>query len=210
MKRVAGFGLVEALLAMSLGLLVLLAGSRLFVSGLHSWQAQAVAARLQEDARAGLLRMAREVRMAGMFGCLDPRAFATWGEPLQIETMPDGTLRRLTVIGPQAGEQGGAADWTLLTDCVNSAELSSAKAPGPGHFVLPLRRQIYRYQDGQLTLSTHNGAAPLLEQVRELKVSRSSGAQGDAVHVWLVVGDPQGRVRDQVYQQTIALRNRWP
>ena len=39
MRRDTGFGLVEALLALSLGVLLVLAGSRLFIGALQGWQA---------------------------------------------------------------------------------------------------------------------------------------------------------------------------
>lgn len=70
MTRQAGFSLLEAMLALSLGLLVLLGGNRLFIAASQSWQAQEAAARMQEDARHALQRLAQSLRMAGMFGCL--------------------------------------------------------------------------------------------------------------------------------------------
>lgn len=219
MTRAAGFGLVETLLALSLGLLVLLAGSRLFVSGVQTWQAQVVSARLQEDARLVLVRLARDIRGAGMLGCLELRpddfedtdiaqAFA---RPVDIERTPDGRVSRVTVITAAAGEQGGAPDWTIITDCTGYAKVLKGHRPaGSGQFGLPVRKQVYRFEGDEIRLSNVNGTGGLVEQVRGFTLEERRGAHGHALHLQLVLGDQQGRVRDQVYPQTVALRNRWP
>jgi Tfp pilus assembly protein PilW len=69
-RRPAGFGLIEALLALALGVMVLAAASQLFGSAYQAWRLQGATARLQDDARLVLQRLAEDIRMAGMFGCL--------------------------------------------------------------------------------------------------------------------------------------------
>ncbi|MFP3374303.1 PilW family protein, partial [Pseudomonas sp. SIMBA_068] len=75
-----------------MGLLLLAAASQLFVSAHDTWRLQGAAARLQADARLALQRMAQDIRMAGMFGCLrlqpddftDPLALQAFAQPLQV------------------------------------------------------------------------------------------------------------------------------
>ena len=87
-----GFGLIEGVLALAIGLPLLAAASQLFVSAHDTWRLQGAAARLQADARLALQRMAQDIRMAGMFGCLrlqpgdfkDPAARQAFAHPLQV------------------------------------------------------------------------------------------------------------------------------
>ncbi len=64
----SGFGLVEVMVAMVLGLLVVLGITQIFVSSKQTYETQDASARLQEDARYVLSRITQELRMAGMFG----------------------------------------------------------------------------------------------------------------------------------------------
>lgn len=234
MKRVAGFGLVEALLALSLGLLLILATSRLFLAALHSGQAQGVAAQLQEDARFALQRLARDIRMAGMLGCLrreaisfvDPTAAAAFALPLGISLDPEGNLRSLSLVSTEAGELGGRPDWTLVTDCRSVAQVHAGEhAAGPGAFALPVRQQVYRLTDGALLLSSGGSHAVLIEHVRELNVDLGvADANGEveyrrgpvdparirSLRMRLTLEDPQQRVRAQTYQLVATVRNRLP
>ena len=66
----AGFGLLEMVVALAIGLMLLAAASQLFVSAHQTWRLQSTAVRMQDSARLALLRMAQDIRMAGMFGCL--------------------------------------------------------------------------------------------------------------------------------------------
>ncbi|MBV6289957.1 PilW family protein [Pseudomonas aegrilactucae] len=234
MRRAAGFGLVEVLLALSLGLLLLLAGSRLFVAVLHSWQAQAVAAQLQEDARLALQRMARDIRMAGAFGCLrreaisfaDPAIAAVFALPLSISLEPDGNLRSLSLVGAQSGDTGSPSNWTLVTDCVLAARAYAGKhLPAPDEFALPIHRQVYQVVAGQLRLSSGSTQAVLVDNVHRVSVDFGvADAAGQVVYVVaapdparirsirirLTLADPQQRVRAQTYHLVAAVRSRVP
>lgn len=212
MKAAAGFSLVEVMLAMAIGLLVVLAGSRVFVGALHGWQAQDVAARLQEDARFALQRLARDIRMAGSFGCLrhqqikfaSPSAARAFSNPVVLETGVDGSSHHLTLVSAQAGELGGAPDWTLVTDCQTSARVSvGVAAPGKDAFAIPVRRQVYRVSDGDLILTSGGSNASLAANVSRFEVERT----GDLLKVNLTLRDPQQRVREQRFFLAVALRN---
>lgn len=212
MKAAAGFSTVEVLLALTLGLWVMLAGSRVFVSALQSWHAQDVAARLQEDARLSLQRMARDIRMAGMFGCLrqDAMTFANpavkqlFARPVHIEHASDGNLRSLTLISAQAGELGGAPDWTLITDCRTTAHIADGHAlPPPGSFAVPLRRQVYRLNGSDLLLGSTGINAVLIGNVSRLEVAQ----RDDRIMLDLTLSDARHRVRAQTYYLAVTLRN---
>ena len=66
----SGFGLIELMVALALGMLVVLGMTQIFSSSREAYLSQRSSARLQEDARYVLIKLAREIRMAGMFGCL--------------------------------------------------------------------------------------------------------------------------------------------
>lgn len=214
-RAMAGFSLLEVLLAMSLGLLLLLGGSRIFIGALHGWQAQQAAARLQEDAYLVLHRLARDIRMAGSFGCLreDAMTFAdvamarVFAQPVGLEVASDGNLRSLTLVSAQAGELGGRHDWTLLTDCLARAQVVAGTAsPGPGMFAIPVRQQRYRLDAGQLQLRSGGANAVLVDNVQRFEVRRDD----DRIKLGLTLGDPGQRVRAQTYELVVALRNPRP
>lgn len=212
MRRVAGFSLIEVMLALSLGLLLVLAGGRVFISALHSWHAQEVAALMQEEARFVLQRMARDIRMAGAFGCLRPDAMTFSGEgrrplfspPVTLQRTGNGNLGSLALIGAQAGELGGEPDWTLITNCVTDARVVSGRATaGPGMFAIPLRQQVYRLTAGELSLRSGGSNANLIAGVERFEIDEAEGI----LTLSLTLADPQKRVRNQTYRTAVALRN---
>lgn len=212
MRRVAGFSLIEVMLALSLGLLLVLAGGRVFIGALRSWQAQEVAALMQEEARFVLQRMARDIRMAGAFGCLRPDAMTFSGEgrrplfspPVALQRTGNGDLESLALIGAQAGELGGEPDWTLITDCVTDAQVVSGRATaGPGTFAIPLRQQVYRLAGGELSLRSGGSNARLIAGVERFEIDEAEGI----LTLSLTLADLQKRVRTQTYRTAVALRN---
>ncbi|WP_122760526.1 PilW family protein, partial [Pseudomonas viridiflava] len=71
MKRASrGFGLIELLIALALGLIVVLGVVQIFIAAKNTYVGQNSAAAIQEDARFVLSKMIQEIRMVGMFGCL--------------------------------------------------------------------------------------------------------------------------------------------
>ncbi len=139
MSRQSGFSMIEVLLALSLGMLLLLAASRLFIATSQSWQAQMAAAQMQEDARLALQRLTQSIRMAGAFGCLrydavdflDPLAAQAFAQPLHVSRDAQGRLLRLSLISAESVYTSGEPDWTLLTDCVTHAMVhAGAKKTG--------------------------------------------------------------------------------
>lgn len=212
MRVGAGFTLIEVLLALSLGLMLLLAAGRVFVGALHSWQTQDIAAQMQEEARLVLQRMVRDIRMAGAFGCLrheamtfaDPASSVAFARPVTVQLQANGNLDSLTLISAQAGDLGGAPDWTLITNCGTTAKVAKGNAtPGPGEYAIPLRCQVYRIEGDDLILASGGSNARLIGGIKQLGVE-----QGDGVlALSLTLADPQHRVRIQTYTAAVALRN---
>ncbi|MGH8383161.1 hypothetical protein [Pseudomonas sp.] len=218
MSRQMGFSLLEVLLALSLGLLLLLGASRLFLAASQSWQAQGVAARMQEDARQALQRLAQSIRMAGMFGCLhhdaidflDPLAGEAFAHPVQITRAADGRLQRLSLISAEVAQASGLPDWTLVTDCRTQASVhAGVRAAEVGQFAVPIRRHDYRLVADQLLLRSGASDGVLVDGVGELQLEllRDSSLGISGVQLGLTLIDPQQRVRPQTYRMSIALGN---
>lgn len=218
MKRQAGVGLVEVLPALSLGLVLLLGASRLFLAATSNWQAQGIAAQLQEDARLALQRMAQDIRMSGMFGCLradainhvHPSSAQAFAQPLEIARTADGRLQELSLISAEVAGAGGRPNWTLITDCIRQARVyPDVQAVPAGQYAIPIRRQTYRVEGASLMLGSGASYAPLIDNLSELRVDiiRRDPNRIVGLRLSLTLHDPQVRVRPQQYQLTVALRN---
>ena len=227
-KRQSGFGLIELMIAMVLGLLLVLGMTKVFLSAWQTSLAQSASAQLQEDARYVLSKIAQEIRMAGMFGCLPlthiidaPAAFAT---PVSWQgTSSSGALH---MVSADVGPQSGKPDWTVVTDCKHHAQVfAGAQAEwGPGETGFAVRRVTYRFEQGQLKSGLSNTV--LLDNVAAFEVSfgvsgsasahpvvRYESRPADAtsirsVRLALTLRDPAARVKDQTYHVLVAVRNR--
>lgn len=214
----AGFGLLEALLALAIGLMLLGAASQLFVSAYHAWQVQSVAVRLQDDARLALQRMAQDIRMAGMFGCLRQDAIVfesqaaaeAFAQPLQITLSGNGRLESLGLVGEQLPGTGRQPDWVLLTDCLSWAEVRHRPPPGSGAaLVVPIQRVTYQLHGDTLRLGRAGQAQALIDRVRDLRVVLVPTHQGGRVDLQLTLFDPQHQVELR-HEVSVALRNGEP
>ena len=79
-----GFGLVELMVAMLLGLTLVLALLQYLGGSRDAWLLQQLSARQQEDARYLLGRLARDIRAAGSYGCLDLQRLLPQGLPADL------------------------------------------------------------------------------------------------------------------------------
>ena len=225
-----GFGLVEIMLALVLGLMLSLALTHIFISSKSTWMSQASSASLQEDARFVLGKMLQEVRLAGTFGCLGNIQDASLGgrfagavkAPVQWEQ----AQQSLTLISAAVGAKPSWYEWVVHTDCVSSATAwSRGRAPQlkVGEFALPIQRHVYRFNQprNELTLD----GQPLISHVREFRVlfgvaatSYDSGViryttQADpglirSVHMTLTLFDPADRTQEHTFSVVAALRSR--
>ncbi|WP_054900614.1 PilW family protein [Pseudomonas sp. NBRC 111131] len=210
MKRAqSGFGLLEMTLALAIGLMLLAAASQLFISAYQSWQLQSAATRLQNDARLALLRMAQDIRMAGMFGCLRPApgdfkdltARQAFAEPLQAGPSS------LSLVVAELPGYTGPPDWTLHTDCVSDVQVLRQRDQGPGYaLAFPVSRHRYHLQGTSLVFTRRNSSQRLVDHVREMRVEQVETPGGQRVDVQLTVADPALNLH-QRYALSVALRN---
>ncbi|AKA22401.1 PilW family protein [Pseudomonas chlororaphis] len=230
-----GFGLIEMLVALALSLIVALGVTQIFISAKDTYLSQSASAGLQEDARFVLSKMIQEIRMVGMFGCLQSIADASSaGDFAGYRQAPirwDNAHRRLTLVTADIGDSGGAPTWTVLSDCRNSATAyTGARQAASGQQAFAVRRLVYSLKDDQLLMGTGTGPgqAVLVNHVSAFEVSfgvaRSatdiaassySLDPGDparirSVRLSLTLSDPQARVRPQTFHVVAALRNRLP
>lgn len=227
-----GFGLVEIMIALVLGLVVVLGITEIFVNARQTYSSQEASARLQEEARYALSRITQDLRMAGMFGCVSqstiPDAPDAWDTPIDWQSSV------LTVItsNPATGTvKSSNADWTVVTNCKDSASVTvGLDTPGVGSIALPIRKVSYSYAQDTQTLSVGVGDTPpavLVSGVTDFSLSFGLAANATdtyvsgkyentapdparirSVRVSLTVSDPDGRVADQTYTAVAALRNR--
>lgn len=235
-RKQQGFGLVEVMVAMVLGLLVVLGITQIFVSSKQTYVAQDASARLQEDARYVLARMTQELRMAGMFGCLSLSSGSITGaiptafdEPISWDGSTLGIITANAVTGSDTATD---ADWTLTTDCKSTGAVQAGnQPPDPGQMAFPIRQVEYQYDSDAQTLSVQNGGAggfqPLITGVAAFDVSFGVAADADStyasgsyeltppdsalirsVRIKITLTDPDGKAGDQTYSVVAALRNR--
>ena len=227
-KSDAGFGLIELTVAMALGLLLVLGMTQIFLSARGSYLAQGASAQLQEDARYVLSKIAQEVRMAGMFGCLPSERMIDAPSAFKTPIFWRGTVSAgaLHMISADVGLVSGKPDWTVVTDCKNRAQAFSGAqlALAPGEIGFPIRQVVYLFEQGQL--KTGLTKSVLLDNVAAFDVSfgmsssretqpvvhyESSPADPSrirSVRIALTMRDPKLRVKDQAYHVVVAIRNR--
>ncbi|PIB40954.1 pilus assembly protein PilW [Pseudomonas sp. 2822-15] len=231
-RSVRGFSLVEMLLALAVGLLLVLGVSQVAISARATHASQQAAMVLQDDARFVLGKMIQDIRQTGMFGCLAtasidnaPPAFY---RPLGWDSA--GSAWSLTLVTAEVAGEGGTPDWTVLSDCLGTAQAyaGSSPPPMPGQIRFALRQLTYTYETGQLKVSTPAAPAKsvLLDNVQAFDISFGvAGKPGSpqvaryesrpadeslirSVRLRITLQDPTGRVKDQAYSVVAALRNR--
>lgn len=164
MKRgMRGFGLVELMVAMLLGLTLVLALVQYLGSSRQTWLLQQQSARMQEDARYVLGRLSRDLRASGSYGCLDLEQALPGGlpdvlaRPVRFE---QGVLTLITGLPVQpvveTSQMVRAADygarWLLAGDCRQRVSLGEEQplTVMPGDWLVPLRQIDYRQQGGRI------------------------------------------------------------
>lgn len=226
-----GFGLIEIMVAMTLGLLITLGLTQLFLSSKNTHISQYSAGVMQEDARFILSKMLQDIRAAGMFGCLATIEDASAaGDFLAASKTPikwSNGDRKLTLITAAEAPRGAKRSWVVHSDCTALATAySSDKAPRPaqGQLTFPVREVSYAYRSrGQeLTLDgegvTQNVSAfsvmfgiastPEDTDVARYSANPSNPALIRSVRLSLTLSDPTRKTRDQTFTVVAALRNR--
>lgn len=197
----SGFGLLELMLALAIGLMLLAAASQLFTSAHQTWRLQSAAVRMQDEARQALLRMAQDIRMAGMFGCLDLTAQPAFARP--FEAGPSS----LSLMVAELPGHAGNPDWTVVTNCLNEVKVHKGRALGSDkQMAIPISHHHYAHSGGKLYFKRRGNNQPLVEHVRELRVVH---VPGERVDLQLTLYEPTLQL-EQRHALSVALRNPVP
>ncbi|QXI29370.1 PilW family protein [Pseudomonas vanderleydeniana] len=231
-----GFGLIELMIALVLGLVIVAGISQIFVSAKNTYASQSAAAGMQEDARFILSKMLQEIRMVGMFGCLTTSAIVDGSSPANFATNAatpiswNNASKSLVLVTADIGTGGGVPTWTITSDCRTSATAyTGAAVAATGQQAFPIRKLTYTYSGSQLLLLTGTGAgsgAALVNNVAAFDVkfgvaasatdtavfsydsNPSNPATIRSVRLSITLSDPNSRVRNQTFTAVAALRNR--
>lgn len=231
-----GFGLIELLIALALGLIVVLGVVQIFIAAKNTYVSQNSAAAMQEDARFVLSKMIQEIRMVGMFGCLgtivDSSSAGDFNTAQLTPINWDNASLKLTMVTADVGSGGGTPTWTVISDCRNSAvAYSGLRSPTTGQIAFPIRRLIYSFSNNQILMGTGSGNPAqqvlvnnvsafnvtfgLASSATDVAASTYSSNPSDparirSVRLSLTLTDPNNRVRNQTFNVVAALRNRLP
>ncbi|CAI3793482.1 hypothetical protein GLGCALEP_00707 [Pseudomonas sp. MM221] len=209
-RRQIGFGLVEVVMALAIGLMLLAAASQLFTSAHQTWRLQTTAVRMQDEARFALLRMAQDIRMAGMFGCLRikpddfkaPGSQQAFAHPLEVDSTT------LSLVVAELPGQAGKPDWFLHTDCIE--KVSVDEYPEEGYpLAFPISKYVYQLQGSQLKFKRRKSFQPLVENVKEARFKLVQTPQGERVDIALTLYEPALKL-EQRHELSVALRNPVP
>jgi type IV pilus assembly protein PilW len=240
-----GMGLVELMVSMLIGLVIVLGVTQIFISAKNTYMSQNASAAMQEDARYALSRMVQEIRMVGMFGCINPSAgppsfidlsvaptFSTVSaNPLSYSSTTSSgvTTNVLTLLTGDVGATGGIPSYTVASDCLNTATVSTGTPVLlAGQQAFPIRRVIYTYVNKQLSTTIGSSTSVLVNNVSGFSVSFGLATAGSpyvvgsytstpstadfgyirSVRITLTLTDPNNRVRDQAFNVVAALRNK--
>ncbi|MGI4839190.1 MAG: PilW family protein [Janthinobacterium lividum] len=242
-RRSRGMGLVELMVSMLIGLIIVLGVTQIFISAKNTYLSQNASAAMQEDARYALSKMIQEIRMVGMFGCIStgsasfidlstsPTFTSVNVNPISYVTTTTGgvTSNVLTLLTGDVGTSGGTPSYTIASDCLTTATVTTGTAVLlAGQQGFPVRRVIYTYTNNQLSTTVGNATSPLINNVSAFAVSfglataaspyivssyTSTPATADfayirSVRITMTLTDPNSRVRDQTFNVVAALRNK--
>jgi len=232
-----GIGLIEMMVAMTLGLIVVLGVTQIFLSAKNTYQSQNSAAGMQEDARFVVSKMIQEIRMVGMFGCLatvtdssrQADFSAAFEKPITVTRASDGSVV-LTLVTADVGLSGAAPTWNIVSDCLfNATAFSPADTPAvtAGQIIFPVRRLVYTYRNRQILVGpAANNQAALVDNVSAFNVSfgvaRSASDETASsyedtpanpalirtIRLVIELSDPKGLARAQTFNVVASVRNR--
>ncbi len=194
-SRSCGFGLIELLIALALGLILVLGVVQVFIASKQTFLLQRTADNLHEDARYIVSRLSQELRMISMFGCLDlarlpasiraniPVAFS---DPITYTTSAGVSTLKLIAAVPNherfvanvsRSPANYGANWLIATDCRNTSDLRISAAEAlvvrPGDIVIPVRQLEYRFTNDAIQVR-NNGAGnfqTLIDGVADFSIS---------------------------------------
>lgn len=221
-----GIGLIELMVAMTLGLVIVLGVTQIFLAARNTYQSQNAAASIQEDGRFLMSKMAQEIRMTGFFGCqanpLDTTPTkdftAAYAAPITITRGANNSVI-LTLITADVGNNGTNADWNILTDCRSfSTAYIPANMPAAvaGQQVIPIRRIVYTFSSNQVRSgNVETDVRPLIGNVLAFDVTFGMASSAANLNASTYVATPTNfdlirsvRISLQVADQAAAPNSR--
>ena len=225
--RARGFGLIEIMISLLLGLLIVAGVIQIFISAKNTYLSQNASAVMQEDARFILTKMAQEIRMVGMFGCLatvkDSSTNSDFAAAQMTPVRWDNAASKLTLVTADVGNNGGIPTWTVVSDCKSGATATTGAAtPAINQIAFPIRQLVYQFANKQILL----GGAVIVNNVNNFSVmfgtantasdttvtgytaTPANMATVRSVRLSLEMQDATGRVKNQTFSVMTALRNR--
>ena len=191
--RPSGFGLVELLVSMALGLLLTMALMQTLLGSRDSLVLLRHGNQLQEDARYLMGRLAADLRAAGSEGCLNlqlspgialPAPLAQpvsyQGGVLQIVPAFPVRVQTSAPTGYRPGTFG--ARWLVAGNCRDRVTIAEDELQvQPGDWLLALRQLEYRQQGDrvQVRLNGSGNFETLIEQVVDFRVQFALAANAD-------------------------------
>jgi type IV pilus assembly protein PilW len=130
-QKTKGFSLVELMVAVTIGLIILVSVSAIFITSKKSYSVQDRLARLQENARFAMQYIMKDVRMAGYYGCLTD--FDTGTVTSSLNPVPGVSSFVMTL--PIEGLKAGTSIWypslnTSIPTGTNSVTSKESACPG--------------------------------------------------------------------------------
>lgn len=230
-RRSRGFGLIEIMIALVLGLVISAGIVQIFSASRATFQSQNAAASMQEDARFVLSKMIQELRMTGMYGCLSLSSSLPVSPAISVPTALDrpifwdSTTNTLSLITADIGTTGTTPTWTIISDCQTNPQIYlGARTPTAGQTAFALRQVEYSFSNNTLFIGPAGNRQPLLQNINAFNVSFgmagnpmtytstitvNNAAKIRSVRLTLTLVDPMGRVEPQPYSVVAYLRNRF-
>lgn len=184
--RARGFSLIELMVSLVIGLVIMLGVTQIFISAKNTYLSQNSSAAMQEDARYALSKMIQEIRMVGMFGCINPGSTSFIDLSVaptftSVSTNPISytsatangvTTNVLTLLTGDVGTAGGTPTYTVASDCLTTATVTTGTPVLTlGQQAFPIRRVIYTFANGQLSTTVGNTTSVLVSNVAGFAVS---------------------------------------
>jgi type IV pilus assembly protein PilW len=161
-ERMVGFGLIELMIAMVLGLLVMGAAFAVFMSNQNTFRANEGLNRIQENARVAFELMSRDIRAAGGSACSNVSLVETTDEQSGLfrDTPVTGTASTLTVVSADdtAYRVVGSTNSWVTPDPTQIADARDAFNSGDV-MLLCNARKTFVVQAGAVTATTVNHTA---------------------------------------------------
>jgi len=132
-QKTKGFSLVELMVAVTIGLIILVSVSAIFITSKKSYSVQDRMARLQENARFAMQYIMKDVRMAGYYGCLTDFDTGTVANPGTVTSSlnPVPGLSSFVMNLPIEGLKAGTSTWypSLTTSIPTGTNSITSKEP---------------------------------------------------------------------------------